>query len=335
MIKELTNKYKKLYIIGIATGIALYSACTGCTGENSLFTQEKVQFSGVMAQGSVELTKATDNNTDPFADGSTMGIYAYKSDKSTFEPNGANNEYVSSNQIFAHNGDNPLYWPTKGNLNIIAYSPYNSAVTTSTNSNTIADINYPVTNIADQKSNLATDILFAKETDIPGNHAPIKLIFEHVLSKLNIVLEGSFGMEFNNPEVLIHQLQTKATVCMKIDGASIQSLSEPTSIAPFTLSAESRKHELSALIIPQTISFNTQTEFVSITNQGDKYSFKIDPGNSILTSNKLKFEAGKEYTLTLTLNNKEAEIKNALVEIKEWSDGGSATGSGEAQWPER
>lgn len=328
---------KYLYIGMIMVGAACCTACTQSTDGQEVIQDNEVRITGKLGGGEPALLRSGEAVTnDLFADGATIGVYAYKTGESAYAKGGINHQYTCASQVFTGQAGETLYWPTKGNLNFVAYSPYQSSMSAATSVST--DLLYPL-DIANQQTAMATDVLFASKEDVGGSHEPISLTFHHTLAKLNILLDGAFGMEFvAQPIIQVKGLKAQATMKMSLTGASVVFANPASAVdmVPFRPEdATTRRDSVSMLVIPQTMDINGETEFIYIQNGTDKYKFKLKPGVSPVNSdNKLVFEAGKEYKLTLTLKNKEAEITNALVSISEWVDGGTADGNGDASWPE-
>ena len=333
---------KYLYIIA---SCLFWVACSDTPDDSGLpASTHEVSFTGFLGEASFLSSKTGETVSRPFPNGATMGVYAYKTGHTAYQANGENQKYECTNQVFSciPVGQLPLYWPTKGNLNFIAYSPYKASMSPVTVPPS-ASITYPV-DVTDQSTAMATDVLFATKAEVSGNHGPVQLTFGHALARLNIILEGAFGTEFvEQPYIRIKGLKTTADITISLEGANISNPGVATDMVPFrTGKAEIRRDSISMLVIPQELSIpanDNGLEFIYIKNgddmSADQYRFKLKPDAGILTNGKLVFKAGKEYTLTLTLKNKEAEIKNAHVEINDWIPGSNASGEGEATWPER
>lgn len=138
--------------------------------------------------------------------------------------------------------------------------------------------------------------------------APVTLAFAHLTAQLNVTLKPGAGI---TPEVLQTATVTvpQAITAYELKGIT---LTPGTTRADITLSGSRDRRQ--ALLLPQTITAGKPLLRLTIGEQ----TYRLDA-----TDRNGTFEAGKSYTLNVTVSN--AEI-TATVSITPWLTGGESEG---------
>ncbi len=184
-----------------------------------------------------------------------------------------------------------LYYPTSGGATFFAYYPYVESVDLTA---------YPI------DSSNPVDLLAAEESVSTVPSGAVDMTFYHKLSKVAITLKASGGItddDLSKVKITISGISTTADFNLKTDEVSsyggLTSLELPTPDALVS----------SAIVIPQTDLSNLKFEF---TSDGI--------GTLSASPTTAKFESGKEYGYTITINGYKVEVTSSNIES--WTPGG-------------
>lgn len=162
----------------------------------------------------------------------------------------------------------------------------------------------------DQRSNgdgyAQSDLVYAKKTDVARTNKTVNLNFQHLLSKIEVVLvSGAGSPSISKVEILNTQLDAKFTPS-KTKAFTVAASGELNQENPIAIDTdltpkadadgddESKKKLNEAIIVPQRLDANT--EFIRITTtEGGELVYKIPAEGRT-------FEAGKRYRYTITAN---------------------------------
>lgn len=179
---------------------------------------------------------------------------------------------------------NTLYWGT-GDVNITAYHPYNSQWTGTEHTFSIQ------TDQSNNNNYLNSDLLWVKKTTQKTTE-PIKLLFEHKLSKIIVYVTAE---SYSN--VSICGTITSAKFDLSTGNAT------PQATTPNDIKVSVDGNSAAAIIIPQTV--NANTKFIKVENNGKTYYYTLSTDKT--------FEPGKAYTYTLALVEKEEGTELVLI----------------------
>lgn len=237
--------------------------------------------------------------------GDKIGVFMVDNGTVDITENNSNRAYVfSANQFSPEIGQEVYYPVSNSSVDFIAYYPYQtgSILTTAVS-----------LNVADQNDLQKIDFLYAKSTNAgvgfnktAGTGVP--LIFDHTLSKIVIKPEAGAGLDSSDPiwntmGITIEGLNT--TCDFDLSTGLLSNISKPATIIPFVRTAGIRYE---AIVIPE----------VYATAGAVTFNFQI--GSDIFTLKSKAnetFEAGKEYTYTVTVNKTGLALDN--VTIKDWT----------------
>ena len=239
-----------------------------------------------------------------FENGDKIGVYIAKADMPLeIGGNALNNEPLTLTSGKWTPGKN-LFWD-EGTYNAYAYYPY-------MNVTSIED--QPVSVATDQSSAEtngtlsgyeASDLLYAKTSNVAASTSPVTLSFKHVMSKLTIRLVKGEDFEGEMPtdaEIFIHNTVPTATFDIS---AGIVTRDVKGKRATIKARQESN-FQFGAIIVPQRL--DNRVPLVEVIMKGVSYLFEskflFKPGvdhlvNLVITDNpeKVKIEVGGEVEI--------------------------------------
>ena len=188
-----------------------------------------------------------------------------------------------------YTGANPPYYPAGSqNIDIVAYYPYNAGTSFSVATDQTADEDYK-----------GSDLMFASVTNQAKQAAPVELVFSHKMAKLNVNITPGQGVSSINS---LSVLNVKPTVSFnQATGVVGEATGSATTIA--------MSNEGSVIIPAQTIN-------------GGLLSIVTDMGTATYTVTDKVFEAGKLYTINITVN---LRAVGTTTEITGWTSEGTVT----------
>ncbi len=236
--------------------------------------------------------------------GDRIGVYMVATGTNTVKENASNKPYAfSSGSSFAATGDDRIYFPSSGNVDFIAYYPYNASVSGYT---------YPV-DVAVQASQQAIDLMRSDNaTDKAKTTAAVELTFTHQLSRIVFsVLKGTglTSADFTAMTVKINGMNTAASF-----DVATGTLSGQSTVADITAKAVTAGSLYHAIVLPATVATpNTVSLELALNNtDGDVFTWSI-PAATV-------FAAGQERTFNITLSR---TLIDVTATITEWGNGGS------------
>lgn len=313
------------------TMAALALMATGCNNEDEMdnWNGEIRLTSGIEVQ-----TRATHNLDESLKNDEIVHVWVDDAKNST--PNVTKENLYENNELKkieggALTGGTLMYFPKTGNsVNIFALH---------TNA-TLADNTFPVSQLThtvatDQKSitggYATSDLVYAKSTKVERTSAQVPLVFNHLLSKVEVILkegEGVTSFLSNLKSLKIMNTKPNAQFSLTkdgpsygkstehIDGIVILADGDVTDISidkGVTTGADDILNE--AIIVPQTLA--AATSFIQIElSAGGVFTYKLE--------NETTFESGKKYTYTITVKQTGLTVTSS---ISAWGDGGNKNGT--------
>lgn len=255
---------------------------------------------------------------------------------------GVTNPELYANNIFkagargALSGDTPMFFPSTGN-NVNIYAIHGNFGSTDLDNFWGTPITHSVAQ--DQQSSVTdagkgyavSDLVYCKKADVARQKSVVNLEFEHLLSKVEVVLvQGNGAPGIKSVEIINTKLNAQFTP----DKASAWSVSAAGTITdgnPITIdngltnetdakgTDETKKVLNEAIIVPQTLTNGTQ--FIRVTTDKDGVLvYALDKGT--------EFNAGYKYRYTITANLTGLVV---TATITPWSDGGNTPGDATMQ----
>lgn len=317
------------------TMAALALMATGCNNEDEMdnWNGEIRLTSGIEVQ-----TRATHNLDESLKNGETVHVWV--DDAKTPTTTVTTEKLYENNQLTAGSdgaltGDPPMYFPQTGNkVNI--YALHTNATWTG---NTFPESELTHRVATDQKSSTTTtgggyqgsDLVFAKKTEVARTSDAVELEFNHLLSKIEVVLvKGAGSPSINKVEILNTRLEAKFTPSQtqNFNATASGDITEknPIEIDKNLTTAtdakgtdESKKVLNEAIIVPQTLTAGT--EFIRITTtEGGVLTYSL--------SEEKEFAPATKYRYTITANLTELKVTSS---ISLWGSGEGGTGTAEME----
>lgn len=321
-VKTLTNqikpinrrmKMKRSTIIYAMAALAL-TACSNDENLDNLNGPVEIRLtSGLEVQ-----TRATHGLDDKLKNGEKVHVWVDDAKSSS--------ELYLNNTLTADNngtltGGTTMYFPETGNaVDIYAIHGNLTANADLTDfwgteqSHTVAE---------NQKSDVngyaQSDLVYAKSEDVArnGNPTTVNLTFEHLLSKVEVVLvQGEGSPSIANMEILNTQLEAKFTPS-KTENFAVKASEASNPSNPIVIDTdltsetdaegtdESKKKLNEAIIVPQALTAGT--EFIRVTTTaGGTLVYKIPDGGKT-------FDKGKKYRYTVTANLTGLEVTATIT----------------------
>ena len=230
-------------------------------------------------------------------------IHVWVDDAATDEPLYTNNTLTAGSDG-ALTGGETMYFPATGNNASIYAIHGNFAENTDYTNFWGAEQTHTV--MQDQRSDgigyAQSDLVYCKLFNVSrnGNPTTVGLTFEHLLSKVEVVLvEGAGNPSISKVEILNTLLEATFTPA-KTDETVTVTASGTTGDNPIEIDADLDGTTLNeAVIVPQTL--NKGTEFIRITTPDGELVYKLPADKT--------FESGKKYRFTITVKKGNLIVK--------------------------
>lgn len=287
---------RHILYIGVALSLLGLASCSNDDSTEAPVSARETPMTFDVVHPSQTRATATD-----FENGDKIGVYIAKADMPLeIGGNALNNEPLTLTSGKWTPGKN-LFWD-EGTYNAYAYYPY-------MNVTSIED--QPVSVATDQSSAEtngtlsgyeASDLLYAKTSNVAASTSPVTLSFKHVMSKLTIRLVKGEDFEGEMPtdaEIFIHNTVPTATFDFS---AGIVTRDVKGKRATIKARQESN-FQFGAIIVPQRL--DNRVPLVEVVMKGVSFLFEskflFKPGvdhlvNLVITDNpeKVKIEVGGE-----------------------------------------
>ena len=247
-------------------------------------------------------TKAT---ATEFENGDKIGVYIAKTDMPLeIGGNTLNNEQLTLTSGTWTPSKN-LFWD-EGTYNAYAYYPY-----------------MDVTSIEDQPVNVATDqsspetdgklsgyeasdLLYAKTSNVAASTSPVTLNFKHIMSKLTIRLVKGEDFEGDMPtdaEIFIHNTVPTATFDISAGIVTRDVKGKKTTIK----ARQESDFQFGAIIVPQRL--DNRVPLVEVIMKGVSYLFE----------SKFLFKPGVDHLVNLVITDNPEQVKIEVGgEVENW-----------------
>ena len=239
-----------------------------------------------------------------FENGDKIGVYIAKADMPLeIGGNALNNEPLTLTSGKWTPGKN-LFWD-EGTYNAYAYYPYMNVTSIEDQPVSVATDQSTAETNGTLSGYEASDLLYAKTSNVAASTSPVTLSFKHVMSKLTIRLVKGEDFEGEMPtdaEIFIHNTVPTATFDIS---AGIVTRDVKGKRATIKARQESN-FQFGAIIVPQRL--DNRVPLVEVVMKGVSYLFEskflFKPGvdhlvNLVITDNpeKVKIEVGGEVEI--------------------------------------
>lgn len=301
----------------LATALAGISLLAACSSEEPMNPgQQSEQDKAITLVSDVAMSRSAnvDLQRTQIAAGVKVGAFVTSS-----------NAIVADNAELTADGNGGLSgevgnYPSTGTVSVYAYAPYNSAWhVNEANSFSIA------TDQSFDHGYLASDLLRgvpSGENSFSPQDAAIPLVFEHMLSKVNVKInKGTTDVDLTGARIRLVGIKTVTTLNPQT-GELGEAQGTPSEIKTVTIDAENTNFAGSAIIVPQTIAAG---QFVKIQT-ADNQDIIASLGSEV------NFKSKKSYTYTVNLAGGGSEITATIsvnTSISDWVDDEELSGDGE------
>ena len=290
---------RHILYIGVALSLLGLASCSNDDSTEAPVSAKETPMTFDVVHPSQTRATATD-----FENGDKIGVYIAKADMPLeIGGNALNNEPLTLTSGKWTPGKN-LFWD-EGTYNAYAYYPY-------MNVTSIED--QPVSVATDQSSAEtngtlsgyeASDLLYAKTSNVAASTSPVTLSFKHVMSKLTIRLVKGEDFEGEMPtdaEIFIHNTVPTATFDISAGIVTRDVKGKKTTIK----ARQESDFQFGAIIVPQRL--DNRVPLVEVIMKGVSFLFEskflFKPGvdhlvNLVITDNpeKVKIEVGGEVEI--------------------------------------
>ena len=236
-----------------------------------------------------------------FENGDKIGVYIAKADMPLeIGGNALNNEPLTLTSGKWTPGKN-LFWD-EGTYNAYAYYPYMNVTSIEDQPVSVATDQTTAETNGTLSGYEASDLLYAKTSNVAASTSPVTLSFKHVMSKLTIRLVKGEDFEGEMPtdaEIFIHNTVPTATFDISAGIVTRDVKGKKTTIK----ARQESNFQFGAIIVPQRL--DNRVPLVEVIMKGVSYLFEskflFKPGvdhlvNLVITDNpeKVKIEVGGE-----------------------------------------
>lgn len=293
---------KRILYIGVALSIMIFAACSS---DNDVSTEAPKSAKETPMTFDVIHPSQTKATATEFENGDKIGVYIAKADMPLeIGGNTLNNEQLTLTSGTWTPSKN-LFWD-EGTYNAYAYYPYMDVTS-------IED--QPVSVATDQSSPEtdgklsgyeASDLLYAKTSNVAASTSPVTLNFKHIMSKLTIRLVKGEDFEGDMPtdaEIFIHNTVPTATFDISAGIVTRDVKGKKTTIK----ARQESDFQFGAIIVPQRL--DNRVPLVEVIMKGVSYLFE----------SKFLFKPGVDHLVNLVITDNPEQVKIEVGgEIENW-----------------
>ena len=293
---------KRILYIGVALSMMTFASCSS---DNDVSTEAPKSAKETPMTFDVIHPSQTKATATEFENGDKIGVYIAKTDMPLeIGGNTLNNEQLtltSGTWTPNHN----LFWD-EGTYNAYAYYPYMDVTS-------IED--QPVSVATDQSSPEtdgklsgyeASDLLYAKTSNVAASTSPVTLNFKHIMSKLTIRLVKGEDFEGDMPtdaEIFIHNTVPTATFDISAGIVTRDVKGKKTTIK----ARQESDFQFGAIIVPQRL--DNRVPLIEVIMKGVSYLFE----------SKFLFKPGVDHLVNLVITDNPEQVKIEVGgEVENW-----------------
>lgn len=293
---------KRILYIGVALSMMIFAACSS---DNDVSTEAPKSAKETPMTFDVIHPSQTKATATEFENGDKIGVYIAKTDMPLeIGGNTLNNEQLTLTSGTWTPSKN-LFWD-EGTYNAYAYYPYMDVTS-------IED--QPVSVATDQSSPEtdgklsgyeASDLLYAKTSNVAASTSPVTLNFKHIMSKLTIRLVKGEDFEGDMPtdaEIFIHNTVPTATFDISAGIVTRDVKGKKTTIK----ARQESDFQFGAIIVPQRL--DNRVPLVEVIMKGVSYLFE----------SKFLFKPGVDHLVNLVITDNPEQVKIEVGgEVENW-----------------
>ena len=293
---------KRILYIGVALSIMIFAACSS---DNDVSTEAPKSAKETPMTFDVIHPSQTKATATEFENGDKIGVYIAKTDMPLeIGGNTLNNEQLTLTSGTWTPSKN-LFWD-EGTYNAYAYYPYMDVMSIEDQPVSVAtDQSSPET---DRKLSgyEASDLLYAKTSNVAASTSPVTLNFKHIMSKLTIRLVKGEDFEGDMPtdaEIFIHNTVPTATFDISAGIVTRDVKGKKTTIK----ARQESDFQFGAIIVPQRL--DNRVPLVEVIMKGVSYLFE----------SKFLFKPGVDHLVNLVITDNPEQVKIEVGgEVENW-----------------
>ncbi|MFR9621134.1 MAG: fimbrillin family protein [Rikenellaceae bacterium] len=258
---------------------------------------DETSFTQTDAEVRISSSIATRTIANTWEAGDQIGVYMTTNGSETKFDLGTNVLYTTVKTDGAFASTTPLYFPSSGSVDLLAYYPYVAGTTETP----FAITSYPVS-VATQTDQGAIDLMKSEVTGQSKSADAVVMKFDHKLSRIALTIKNGGGVTESELEGLVVTLSgTKTTATYDLPATSTPiAFDSETAAADITMLTAANGQSAEAIVIPQSDLSATLT----FTTTDNTYSAAITT---------TEFVIGQEYNYTVTVNNTGISISSPTI----------------------
>ena len=293
---------KRILYIGVALSIMIFAACSS---DNDVSTEAPKSAKETPMTFDVIHPSQTKATATEFENGDKIGVYIAKADMPLeIGGNTLNNEQLtltSGKWIPSQN----LFWD-EGSYNAYAYYPYMNVTSIEDQPVSVATDQATAETNGTLSGYEASDLLYAKTSNVAASTSPVTLNFKHVMSKLTIRLVKGEDFEGDMPtdaEIFIHNTVPTATFDISAGIVTRDVKGKKTTIK----ARQESDFQFGAIIVPQRL--DNRVPLVEVIMKGVSYLFE----------SKFLFKPGVDHLVNLVITDNPEQVKIEVGgEVENW-----------------
>ena len=291
---------RHILYIGVALSLLGLASCSNDDSTEAPVSAKETPMTFDVVHPSQTRATATD-----FENGDKIGVYIAKADMPLeIGGNALNNEPLTLTSGKWTPGKN-LYWDD-GTYNAYAYYPYMNVTSIEDQPVSVATDQSTAETNGTLSGYEASDLLYAKTSNVAASTSPVTLSFKHVMSKLTIRLVKGEDFEGEMPtdaEIFIHNTVPTATFDIS---AGIVTRDVKGKRATIKARQESN-FQFGAIIVPQRL--DNRVPLVEVVMKGVSYLFE----------SKFLFKPGVDHLVNLVITDNPEQVKIEVGgEVENW-----------------
>ena len=293
---------KRILYIGVALSMMTFASCSS---DNDVSTEAPKSAKETPMTFDVIHPSQTKATATEFENGDKIGVYIAKTDiPLEIGGNALNNEQLTLTSGTWTPSKN-LFWD-EGTYNAYAYYPYMDVTSIEDQPVSVATDQTTAETDGALSGYEASDLLYAKTSNVAASTSPVTLNFKHVMSKLTIRLVKGEDFEGDMPadaEIFIHNTVPTATFDIS---AGIVTRDVKGKKATIKAHQES-DFQFGAIIVPQRL--DNRVPLVEVIMKGVSYLFE----------SKFLFKPGVNHLVNLVITNNPEQVKIEVGgEVENW-----------------
>ena len=293
---------KRILYIGVALSMMTFASCSS---DNDVSTEAPKSAKETPMTFDVIHPSHTKATATEFENGDKIGVYIAKTDMPLeIGGNTLNNEQLTLTSGTWTPSKN-LFWD-EGTYNAYAYYPYMDVTSIEDQPVSVATDQSTAETDGKLSGYEASDLLYAKTSNVAASTSPVTLNFKHIMSKLTIRLVKGEDFEGDMPtdaEIFIHNTVPTATFDISAGIVTRDVKGKKTTIK----ARQESDFQFGAIIVPQRL--DNRVPLVEVIMKGVSYLFE----------SKFLFKPGVDHLVNLVITDNPEQVKIEVGgEVENW-----------------